>query len=136
MPISYICQNNSTAITSDLSKTSDGRALLSYLNQHSRDGVVPVPISSAAAPTNSSSSRDHLFHHPFSFELNSLFGTRSPPLTFNLDLFRQLLNPQLSENVSTMHIGTNDTRGDGNAGRSVVLLVRVGQPTSLQTSSQ
>ena len=135
MPISYICQSNSTAITSDLSKTSDGRALLSYLNQHSRDGVVPVPISSAAAPTNSSSSRDHLFHHPFSFELNSLFGTRSPPLTFNLDLFRQLLNPQLSENVSTMHIGTNDT-GDGNAGRSVVLLVRGGQPTSLQTSSQ
>jgi hypothetical protein len=126
MPISYICPSNSTAITSDLSKTPDGRALLTYLNQHSRDG--DMPITSTAA---SSTSSNNPAAYPFSME--SLFGPRSPLFNSGLGLFAQLLNPQLAESGGTMHIGTNDS-GSGNADRAVVLLMRGGQPASLHAS--
>ena len=123
MPISYICQSNSTAITSDLSKTPDGLALLTYLNQHSRDGDMPVTATASnSTASNNPSTR------PFSIE--SLFGPRSPLFSSGLGLFAQLMNPQLSESGGMMHIGTNDS-GDG---RAVVLLMRGGQPASLHAS--
>ena len=123
MPISYICQSNASAINSDLSKTPNGRALLSYLNQHGSDSNIPCPpvVTSTAAASQ--------HHQPFSLE--SLFGARSPLLNAGLGLFAQLLNPQLSENAGMMHVGSSDP-SDGNAGRAVVVIMRgQGQQSSL-----
>ncbi len=128
MPISYICQSNSTAVTSELSKTPDGRALLTYLNQHTRDS--DMPVTSTATNSSSTASNNPSTQH---FSIESLFGPRSPLFSSGLGLFAQLLNPQLAESGGMMHIGTNDS-GDGNAGRAVVLLMRGGQPASLQAS--
>jgi hypothetical protein len=114
MPISYICQNNASAINSNLSKTPEGRALLSYLNQHGSDIDTPPP----AAASNSSAV--HSTQQPFSIE--SLFGARSSLMGSGLGLFAQLLNPQLAEG-GTMHIGTNDS-SEGNAGRLHVVIMR------------
>ena len=121
MPISFICQHNATEVKSDLSKTPNGRALLSYLSQHSSDNDIP----SAAPETLSAASQ-----HPFSIE--SLFGSRSllGASGSGLGLFAQLLNPQFAENGGIMHIGTNDS-SDG-SGRAVVMLMRgaAGQPVT------
>ena len=127
MPISYICQDNATAIKSDLSKTPNGRALLSYLNQHSSDSDIP----SAAADAHSAASQ-----HPFSIE--SLFGGRSPFLSGSsgLGMFSQLLSPHFAENGGMMHIGTSDS-SDSNAGRAVVLIMRgaPGQPLTASNAN-
>jgi hypothetical protein len=124
MPISYICQSNSSAINSELSKTPNGRALLGYLNDHGKDNDIPtVPASTANATPN----------QPFSIE--SLFASRSSLMNSGLGLFAQLLHPQLSENAGTITVGTSDS-SDSNAGRAVVFVMRGhGQQPSVNTSS-
>ncbi len=124
MPISYICQNNASAINSDLSKTPEGRALLKYVNQHGSDSDIPAPP--AAAPSAA-------LHHPFSIE--SLFGARSPLLNQNLGLFAQLLHPQLAELAGAVHVGASDA-SDASGGRSVVLIMRgQGQQPTINASN-
>ncbi len=125
MPISYICENNVCAINSSLSKSPEGRALLSYLNQHGSDRDIPPPT---AAPSSAASNNAH----PFSIE--SLFGARSHAMGSGLGLFAQLLNPHLAEGAS-MHVGTSDS-GDGNSGRVHVLIMRgQGNPVPQSTSN-
>ncbi len=112
MPISYICQNNASAVNSDLSKTPDGRALLKYVSQHGSDSDIPAPPSAAPCAA---------LQHPFSIE--SLFGARSSLLNPNLGLFAQLLHPQLAEHAAAAHVGAGDP-SDASGGRAVVLIMR------------
>jgi hypothetical protein len=124
MPISYICQSNAAATNSNLSKTPDGRALLSYLNQHGSDNDIAAPVAAASSSAS---------QHPFSIE--SLFGARSPLTGSGLGLFAQLLNPQLAAQGGTMHVGMSDS-SDGNAGRAVVFIMRgQGQPAQPNASN-